>query len=145
MLCLPPEHIKLIENRDWGSTVRGPVWVHASKGMTKRDYEDACDFAVGVGVPHSLLPPMASLPRGGIVGHFTITDLILPGGKHIGKRGARREDLQPHPRAGDRWYMGGFGYVTEGNRPVPFVPCKGALGFWRVPDEVVRTLTGVDH
>jgi hypothetical protein len=137
MLSLPPEHLKRIENRDWGTTFRGDLWVHASKSLTKREFYEACEFALRAGVPREQLPSFDGLPRGGIVGRWRVVDLILPGGK----RRAGRE-LVPHPFGHDRWYMGEFGMVVEDPRAVPFVECKGALGFWRVPADVLAKLAG---
>lgn len=38
-----------------------------------------------------------------------------------------------------RWWFGGFALVLANPRPlVTPVPCKGALGLWRVPDDVAR-------
>ena len=34
---------KDIENRSWYTSVRGRVLIHASKGMTLAEYEDAID------------------------------------------------------------------------------------------------------
>jgi len=132
MLSLPPEHLKRIENRSWNSAVRGPVWVHASKKMTLDDFRSAISFAMRAGVPASLLPSSTAshlIPRGGIVGRFTITGVVRADGG-----GALCPDRQ------GRWYMGAYGYVVENARPVPFVPCKGALGFWGVPHNVLREL-----
>lgn len=136
MLDLPPEHRKCIENREWGTTARGDIWVHASKGLTKIEFYEACEFALEAGVPRDLLPSFDGLKRGGIVGRWTITDLMLP-------RGLRRQgrDLVPHARKGDRWHMPEqFGIIVENARAVPFVECKGALGFWRVPPDVLARL-----
>lgn len=143
MLSLPPEYLKRIENRSWNTNVRRHVWVHAAKKMTRADYHSACDFAVRAGVPIALLPPLASLKLGGIVGGFSVTDVILPGGFSTGRvypsgQAARRT----HELGGDRWYMGKFGFVVEDARAVEFVPCAGALGFWRVPPAVLEQLGG---
>lgn len=35
---------KDIENRDWATRFRGPFLVHAGKGCTRDEYEDAVDF-----------------------------------------------------------------------------------------------------
>jgi hypothetical protein len=135
MLSLPPEHRKCIENRSWNSAVRGPVWVHASKKMTLQDFRSACSFALSAGVPASLLPSSTAsrlIPRGGIVGRFTITGVIRPG--EGGTPGS------PTPPGQERWYMGRYGYIVEDATPMPLFECKGALGFWRVPHDVLRKL-----
>jgi hypothetical protein len=38
-----------------------------------------------------------------------------------------------------KWFLGPFGYVLANARPLRKpVPCKGALGFWVVPPDVLR-------
>ncbi len=37
--------------------------------------------------------------------------------------------------------MGGqYGYVLEDRKTLPFVACKGHLGLWVVPDEVMEEI-----
>lgn len=57
------------------------------------------------------------LPLGGIVGVMEIVDCVTAW------------DSQ--------WWCGPYGFVIRNARPLPFVPCKGRLGFFR-PDEAVR-------
>lgn len=142
MLDLPPEHLKTIENRIWGSTFRGDCWVHASKGMTKNVFYDACEFALGAGVPRDLLPGFDQVKRGGIVGRWTIVDAMLPHGLvRSFDEASRKYVLNPHPRQGDRWHMPDqHGFIIENARPVPFVKCDGALGIWAVPEPVLAEL-----
>lgn len=46
-------------------------------------------------------------------------------------------DLTSSERA---WWTGGFALVLADVKPVPFVPCKGALGLFNVLDDVVRAV-----
>ncbi len=105
---------KNIENRTWPTRVRGPVLIHAGKGMTEEEYEAAlmfiADFAPSLRVPP--VPPPAELHRGGIVGMATILDCVT--------------------RHSSEWFTGDFGFVLTDARPMPFYPCRGALGFFRV-------------
>ena len=100
---------KDIENRDWPTKFRGPVYIHASKGMTRNEYEDAAAFARGLGVT---VPPADQLERGGIVGAVHITDCV--------------DD------SGSRWFFGKFGFVLENATAIPFFPFRGQLGFFPV-------------
>lgn len=129
MLCLPPPFRKNIENRRPGfshKSFRGPCWVHATRA-TRRQYDDAVSFALMQGVTAAALaelPSFDAMPVGGIVGRFTVVDMLPVAG--------------PLP---DRWRMAGqVGFVVQDAEPVPFVPCKGALGFWRVPTPVLERL-----
>lgn len=120
--------LKDIENRCWATRQRGTVLVHASKGMTRNEWEDAIDFAVeairadprnaGATKTRTLRElgfAFDALPRGGIIGTADITDCVT---------------ASPSP-----WFMGEHGFVLANAKPLPFRPFKGALGFFNVPDE----------
>ncbi len=99
---------KDIENRDWVTRFRGPVAIHAAKGMTLREFFDAMSFMETV-APVDL--PSTDLPRGGIVGVAEIVDCVN--------------------RSSSPWFVGRWGFVLRNARPVPFVPCRGKLGLFR--------------
>lgn len=101
---------KPIENRDWPTKVRGRVLVHASKGMTRSEYEYVAGFAHYHGIT---LPAFEDLERGGIVGITTITDCVSS--------------------SESPWFFGRFGFELADSRPLPFTPMKGRLGFFDVP------------
>ena len=113
---------KDIENRTWWTDVRGRILIHAAKGMTKTDYELAMDCASRV--DHSRISRLIAagfsfndLPRGGIIGSVVIGDCV-------------RWNQS-------RWFVGPVGFVLCAPRPFlaeDFVPCKGQLGFFDVPD-----------
>ena len=109
---------KDIENRVWQTPVRGRILVHAAKGMTRDEFEDADDFAANITHNYDRIgkyPVFEDLERGGIVGSVEIVDCV---------------------RASDSpWFVGTFGFVLRDPRPLPFRPLKGALGFFEVPDE----------
>jgi hypothetical protein len=108
---------KDIENRDWPTQLRGRVLVHASKGMTRDEYEDALATAHAISRIHPFpaglaLPAFDELPRGGIVGSVEIIDCV-------------RESTSP-------WFFGEYGFALASPRPLPFQPYRGALGFFDV-------------
>lgn len=115
---------KDVENRVWHRANLGTFLVHASKGMTYREYEDVLAFLDCIEHYTTPLPDFDALERGGIVGVATHTGEVLP------------------PSGSDRdWHMDGqFGYVLRDCRTLPFVPCSGRLGLWRVPPEVMDAL-----
>ena len=106
---------KDIENRTWRTKFRGRVLLHASMGMTYAECRSAMLFARDRGV---FLPLDRPLERGGIVGSVEIVDCVTD-----------------HPSL---WFEGPEGFVLRDPRPLPFTPCKGALGFFTVPDDVLR-------
>lgn len=107
---------KDIENRDWQTRFRGRFAIHASKGMTRAEYEDFLSTAHAISLtqpfpPGLTLPAFSELERGGIVGVASIVDCV-----------------ENHPSP---WFFGRYGLVLENATPVKFIPVKGALGFFR--------------
>ena len=101
---------KDIENRTWRTCFRGRVLIHASKGMTLNEYEDA-EETLAMIHPTLRLPMKQELERGGIVGEAEIVDCV---------------SYSESP-----WFFGDFGFVLRNIKVLPFQPCKGALGFFR--------------
>ena len=107
---------KDIENRDWPTRFRGPVCIHAAKGMTAAEFNSfmrtihdvslSRPFPAGEMVPHS-----ASLSRGGIIGVAEIVDCV----------GA----------SASPGCFGRYGFVLRNAKPVGFIPAKGAHGLFR--------------
>ena len=103
---------KDIENREWRTSKRGRVLIHASSKMTQGDYDACALFVAGLDLPEGFTLPLPSaLPKGGLVGEVEIVDCI------------ERSDSQ--------WFCGRFGWVLQDANAMPFVPCKGRLGFFR--------------
>lgn len=104
---------KDIENRQWRTRFRGPVLIHASKGLTQAEIGDFTDFVRAAGLIGPWLTDvgMEAIHRGGIVGVAEIVDCV-----------------EDHPSP---WFMGSYGFVLRNARPLPFMPCKGALGFFK--------------
>ncbi|AMR77626.1 ASCH domain-containing protein [Cupriavidus nantongensis] len=124
---------KDIENRTWSTKHRGPTLIHASKGITRQEYEDVADFVrnlnradflTGNEAAPIVLPALEELQRGGIVGVATITDCVPSWAARV-----------------SQWHMEGqFGFQITDAKALPFVPCKGALGFFDVPADVLAAL-----
>ncbi len=128
---------KRVENRVWNTKYRGPIILHAAMGCTVDEYEDALIWMENVGViDHiSKAPPLKEMQRGGIVGRARIVDVILPSAGRIDPCNcARRCDVD------GRWHMHDqYGFVLEDVEPLPFVPCKGALGIFELAEDVFRS------
>ena len=111
-------HGKDIENRDWLTKYRGRVLIHASKGCTFDEFEDAVMFADGV-LKKSVSIEYEKMKRGGIVGSIEIVDCVT-------------ESNSP-------WFFGKYGFVLRDPKPIKFIPWKGQLGFFNVPDNMLST------
>jgi len=111
---------KDIENRDWKTPFRGRCLIHASKNCNKAEYSNAIDFLVDRGLDHILatMPAIDQFERGGIVGAVDIVDCT---------------DATDSP-----WFVGDFGFVLRNPKPLPFVPWKGRLGFFNVPEDALK-------
>lgn len=116
--------IKTLENRSRRTGLRGGFLVHAAQGMTEGDYwccaHTAADALAGKKMLDGSLAPRPTpkdAPRGGIVGYANLYNCV-------------EHSTSP-------WYMGEYGYILKDNTPLPFLPCKGMLGFFwvEVPDD----------
>lgn len=106
---------KDIENRTWITKFRGRALVHAAKGMTRKEYRDAKRF-VSICVSSEIaLPSFYALLRGGIVGEVEITDCV---------------DFHE-----SSWFSGPYGFVLHNPKPLPFRPCRGSLGFFKIDEK----------
>lgn len=81
--------------------------IHAAKGMTRDEYEEAAEFMVEIGVP---CPPAAALARGGIVGAVAFGGIVT--------------------KSGSPWFFGPRWLLLEEPSPCAFIPCRGALGLF---------------
>ena len=104
---------KTIENRPRRTHLRETVAIHASL-QPDREWEEW--------YPHRAVkvPPSEEWVFGAIIGLADIVDCV-----------------EVHR---SKWFQGPFGYVIANPRPLRKpVPCKGALGFWQVPADVLRS------
>jgi len=62
-------------------------------------------------------PREAAMPRGGVVGMMKITDCV--------------------DKMESRWFFGKYGFVIGEAFPLPLIPCKGQLGFFVPPADVL--------
>ena len=121
---------KDIENRNWPTRYRGPVCIHAAKGMGKAEYADAAQFITTtlkcspdnawLMKWHGVCAASYRLDRGGIIGVAEIVDCVL--------------------ESPSQWFFGPYGFVLRNARAVDFVSVKGALGLfdWRKNMETAR-------
>lgn len=119
---------KDIENRDWPTRYRGPVLIHASKWWVMREIADDTDYAKTV-----------ARKAGGFAAESgtTYRKMKEAGGCIVG-----RVDIVDCVSASDSpWFAGKYGFVLAD--PVAFakpIPCKGALGFFTLPDDVLAQI-----
>lgn len=111
---------KDIENRTWPTRFRGPVLIHASKGMTMAEHRGVQDYMAEISMGYLKVPAAEDLERGGIIGVAEITACVPP------------------ERRTSRWHMDGCqGFALRAAQPLPFTPLAGRLGFFDVPPDVL--------
>lgn len=66
-------------------------------------------------------PKEAAMPRGGIVGAMRITDCV--------------QAME------SRWFFGKYGFVIGEAFPLPMIPCRGQLGFFVPPAEILGDIS----
>lgn len=117
---------KDVENRDWSTRLRGRIAIHAAKGMTDDEYWNA-RLIIGSCTDLQIYPPKKSeLARGAIIGTVEIVDCVS--------------------RSGSPWFFGEYGFVLRNPIALPEpIECKGALGFWDVPEDVACRLVTIEH
>lgn len=102
---------KDIENRTWATARRGMHFIHTGKKFDHEGYAWIRAKFPAIAMPHP-----SEFELGGIVGMADIVDCIA---------------AHPSP-----WYTGDFAFVLHRPAVLPFIPCKGALGFFKPKLEV---------
>lgn len=102
---------KPIENRSWATSYRGPLYIHAGKSF---DHEGHA--WVRETFPHIPLPKPHEFLRGGIIGQAILAGCV-------------KQSDSP-------WFFGPHGFVMRDARPIPFLPCRGALGLFN-PTQII--------
>ncbi len=104
---------KDIENRSaaqeslFRNLIGGVILVHASKGLSKADYERRSDFMKELGVA---CPDLEDLELGGIIGSVRVADVVT--------------------KSSSRWFRGPIGLVLAKPKRCRFIPAKGQLGLF---------------
>jgi hypothetical protein len=83
------------------------VYIHASKGMTRVEYERAAEFMAKIGVK---CPALDDLAFGGVIGSVLVVDIVA--------------------RHRSPWFHGPFALVLADPRPEPFMPVRGQVGLF---------------
>lgn len=104
--------LKTIENREWQTSYRGPILIHAGK-----TYDEYAAHYINrqLGWSSRNWP---QIERGGIVAVATLAAIVT--------------DID------DPWFEGTYGWVFKNIRRLPFVPCRGYQFLFDIPDAFLR-------
>lgn len=130
---------KTLETRSWRTGYRGPLAIHAGKGlagMSESDYYALCHMEPFRSALRPHFARVADLPRGAVVAVCTLADVYAIGEKGLwitqgrAPAGGRRAPLPGEPeRSFGDYTPGRFAWrLTEVQpllRPVPFVGARG--------------------
>lgn len=112
---------KPVENRDWSSSYRGQLFIHASKTLTQTKYANAIAIVAQIDPDIAKkIPPFKEIERGGIVGEAVMVSCI-------------KSSQSP-------WFIGKFGFVFQSANPCKFYSCKGRLGFFDIDKEAIKNV-----
>jgi hypothetical protein len=105
---------KPVENRTWSTSYRGPLLIHAGKKFDKAGWEEFLSIwnsASPLGVGQDVVV------CGGFIGIVDMVDCV-----------------QKHDSP---WFFGPRGFVFANPRRIEFLPYRGKLGIFDVPEGVV--------
>lgn len=132
--------MKPIENRTWKPAARligQRIAIHASKKLDLEAFEELRDGYIE-GFQRAWWPyaKPKEFPTSAVLGTATLARVF------VGEPGWMEPRVYPDGMPDDckRWYGGPVGFELRDVVRVDPVACKGALGFWRVPDDVVRAV-----
>jgi len=121
---------KRIENRGWSTRFRGPFLIHAAKGLTRDELEGWADMIRAENIEWPGLRRRiwrtADFDRGGIVGLASVEAVVQ-------SESSLPVDQRP-------WFFGPYGFVLGDVRALPFIPCKGSLGFFEPAAEAIAAV-----
>jgi hypothetical protein len=108
---------KDIENRIWPIHYRGDILIHAAKGCTKKEYQEAKEFCQSIGVA---VPELNLLSRGQIIGVVRVVGCQF-------STTANAWGMSQHYH----WHLANPREIT----PIPYI---GQLALFDVRDELVQ-------
>jgi hypothetical protein len=109
----------LVDDRSWGTQYRGPILIHASKGLYEEYYQYIKSHT---DIP---IPDRHQLEYGGVVGMAKLVLCCKPGELPAG---LSREQRSHFGGVNAEYY----GFLFAQARPLPWMPCAGKLGIFEI-------------
>jgi activating signal cointegrator 1 len=139
---------KRIETRSWSTKYRGEIAIHASKGFP-RECRTLCSEQPFLRELTRAGWSMPELPTGAIVAVATVLEVLLTGDwlnyadreRMIRLPGGRQFPVTPTEIAFGHYGPGRYAWILDRvHQLCEPLPCRGALGLWTVPDDVLAAL-----
>lgn len=109
---------KVVENRSWSTSYRGPLLIHASGRLTAEEYGDFAEFVAAEIDEYDAMPHPHELAEtlGHIIGVVDLVDVV-----------------EDHPSP---WFVGPRGLVLSNPRRLTPVRLRGQQLIFNVPGEI---------
>ena len=137
---------KRIETRSWGTDFRGPLAIHAAKGLGPvggmRGLTEQCDVPVFARAlrqmgHHEHENP---LPRGAIIAVATLANVRRIDMKLRAE--VQSQTVTPNEIEFGDYTSGRYAWILENVEALPEpIPCNGALSLWDIPSEIMAAMT----
>ena len=119
---------KQVETRSWYSSYRGPLYIHAAKRFPTSAKRFAAELS---GNPATV----RYMPLGAIVARCYLLDCRTVEHVQVTEQERKYGDYSP----------GRYAWILTNIEWLEPTPCKGALGLWNVPAEVLHLLYDKNH
>jgi activating signal cointegrator 1 len=139
---------KKVETRSWATSYRGPLAIHAAKGLGEggsrafavRIWNEPFQGVLQAAGYELFLPEGKKIPLGAIVAVCELVEVyeILPGVTGFyAEDSSIHFDLTDQERAFGNYTPGRFAWLLSGVRALPEpIPARGALGLWNYEGEL---------
>jgi hypothetical protein len=135
------------ETRSWATKYRGPLVIHASAKMGRKQKELCLQepFATAIYdlvIDGGGLNPVIEFDLGAIIATCNLVDIYaIAGYKDMINVNPNAEKLlRPFPGEPERSFgdytPGRYAWILADMRQIEPIPCKGKLGLWNVPTEI---------
>jgi len=124
---------KTFETRSWPTYYRGPLLIHAAKGFPGNARALCYMDSFSETLQRAGYKRASELPTGALIGIVTLVECI--------STADALEGIDAAEHAFGNYGRGRFAWkLTEAVKLVQPIPCRGALGLWKAPEEIVESL-----
>lgn len=143
---------KHVETRCWATSYRGPIVIHAAKGLPRKNLGTEADGLVGLSEklhtpPFDAFDLVAEeMPLGAIIATTELLACVRMDELRATLEMPQFADWKPatYERAFGDYSHGRYAWLLGDVEPLAEpIPIRGALGLWNVPEDILEQLQGV--